>query len=325
MHLAGYPSGLVSSNWWHPDRFARTLGLEGKEALIRGYGVRELASAVPTLSISKSAGLAARIAGDALDLATLSSALRPDNPKRGNAAMAHSARCRHHVLDLAAYAGTKVVHRRGRAGNGIIRVEAVCRADHGRLAAWPVKTSRCRRIIAPRALWRPRSRSRSGKFTKPPLIRFGQIVGVGIVPVDIRKGATHGKRHEACSTERPIPSRQPFLGHSGRCDDARPRLGSRRARAHRSRRRDRDRSDARRAGRPPENRQQAAGRRLCGEPEVERSITIGKACGRALPALARPEDAAADHGRLRDRACDRRRPHALEGRGAARPRLRMGL
>lgn len=104
--------GLGVTELVAPGQIARTLGLEGKEALIRGYGVRELASAVPTLSISKSAGLAARIAGDALDLATLSSALRPDNPKRGNAALATALVAGITLLDLAAYAGTKVVHRR---------------------------------------------------------------------------------------------------------------------------------------------------------------------------------------------------------------------
>lgn len=91
---------------------ARALGLEGKEALIRAYGVRELASAVPTLSIDKSVGLAARIAGDVLDLATLSAALRPDNPKRGNAVLATALVAGITLLDLTAYAGTKTVHRR---------------------------------------------------------------------------------------------------------------------------------------------------------------------------------------------------------------------
>src|SRR3954447_21563425 len=37
-----------------PGRLARSLGLEGKEGLIRAYGARELASAVPTLSVDKS-------------------------------------------------------------------------------------------------------------------------------------------------------------------------------------------------------------------------------------------------------------------------------
>ena len=109
---AGSPSGSASPNWWRRDEIARTLGLEGKEGLIRGYGVRELASAVPTLSVDKSVGLASRIAGDALDLATLSSALHPDNPKRRNAAVATALVAGITLLDIAAYAGVKAAHRR---------------------------------------------------------------------------------------------------------------------------------------------------------------------------------------------------------------------
>lgn len=111
--LGWFSIGLGLTELVAPGRIARTLGLDGKEALIRSYGVRELASAIPTLSVSKSVGLAARIAGDALDLATLSSALHPDNPKRGNAAVATALVAGITLLDLAAYAGTKAVHGRG--------------------------------------------------------------------------------------------------------------------------------------------------------------------------------------------------------------------
>jgi hypothetical protein len=91
---------------------ARSLGLDHKEGLIRAYGARELASAVPTLSFDKSVGLGARIAGDALDLATLASALHPGNPKRDNAALATVLVLGITVLDLIAYQGVKVAHRR---------------------------------------------------------------------------------------------------------------------------------------------------------------------------------------------------------------------
>lgn len=99
-----------------PGRIARTLGLEGKEALIRAYGVRELASAVPTLSVEKSVGLASRIGGDALDLSTLAPALSHDNPKRNNAAIAMALVAGVTLLDVVAYSGVKAVHRRGRRG-----------------------------------------------------------------------------------------------------------------------------------------------------------------------------------------------------------------
>jgi hypothetical protein len=104
--------GLGVAELLAPGRIARTIGLDGKEALIRSYGARELASAVPTLSLDKPAGLAARIAGDALDLATLASALHPGNPKRNNAAVATAIIAGITLLDVAAYAGVKSAHRR---------------------------------------------------------------------------------------------------------------------------------------------------------------------------------------------------------------------
>jgi len=96
---------------------ARSLGLGHKEGLIRAYGARELASAVPTLSVDKTVGLGARIAGDLLDLATLASALHPGNPKRDNAAIATALVLGITVLDLLAYEGVKAVHRRAPGDN----------------------------------------------------------------------------------------------------------------------------------------------------------------------------------------------------------------
>lgn len=69
-------------------------------------------AAIPTLSVDKPIGLAARIGGDALDLATLASALRKDNPKRGNAAIATALVVGITLLDIVAYAGVKAAHRR---------------------------------------------------------------------------------------------------------------------------------------------------------------------------------------------------------------------
>jgi hypothetical protein len=78
--------------------------MEDKEGLIRAYGARELASAVPTLSVDKPIGLAARIGGDALDLATLATALHGNNPKRQNAMIATALVAGITLLDLIAYA-----------------------------------------------------------------------------------------------------------------------------------------------------------------------------------------------------------------------------
>ncbi len=69
-------------------KITRGLGMRGRENLVRAFGVREIASGFMTLSVDKQAGLASRIAGDALDISTLATAMRPDNHKRDNAALA---------------------------------------------------------------------------------------------------------------------------------------------------------------------------------------------------------------------------------------------
>lgn len=110
--LGWFSIGLGVAELVAPGRIARSLGLADKERLIWAYGARELASAVPTLSVDKPIGLASRIAGDALDLATLASALRRDNPKRNNAAIAMALVIGITLLDIAAYSGVKAAHSR---------------------------------------------------------------------------------------------------------------------------------------------------------------------------------------------------------------------
>jgi len=110
--LGWFSVGLGIAELVAPGRLARTLGLDDKEGLIRAYGARELASAIPTLSIDKPAGLAARLGGDALDLGTLATALHRDNPKRRNAAIATALVAGITLLDLAAFKGVKAAHRR---------------------------------------------------------------------------------------------------------------------------------------------------------------------------------------------------------------------
>jgi hypothetical protein len=115
--LGWFSIGLGIAELVAPGRIARTLGLDDKKGLIRAYGARELASAVPTLSVDKPVGLASRLAGDAVDLATLAPALRRDNPKRNNAAIATALVVGVTLLDLVAYSQVKSVHRRGHRGS----------------------------------------------------------------------------------------------------------------------------------------------------------------------------------------------------------------
>lgn len=110
--LGWFSVGLGVAELVAPGRIARTIGLDGKKGLIRAYGAREIASAVPTLSVDKQVGLASRIAGDALDLGTLALALRSDNPKRNNAAIATALVVGITLLDIIAFAGVKSAHSR---------------------------------------------------------------------------------------------------------------------------------------------------------------------------------------------------------------------
>lgn len=115
--LGWFSVGLGIVELVAPGQLARALGLDGKEGLIRAYGARELASAIPTLSVDQPMGLAARIAGDALDIGTLATGLHPGNPKRDNVMIAVALVAGITLLDLTAYKAVKVVHRRSRGSN----------------------------------------------------------------------------------------------------------------------------------------------------------------------------------------------------------------
>jgi hypothetical protein len=70
----------------------RALGMEDRTWLLRGFGLREIASGVGILSRdSPTLGVWSRVAGDALDLAALGSAYTSDNPERDNVALAIGA------------------------------------------------------------------------------------------------------------------------------------------------------------------------------------------------------------------------------------------
>ncbi|WP_349509735.1 hypothetical protein [Bradyrhizobium sp. ORS 285] len=87
-NLGWFSLGLGALEMLAPQRVTRALGMEGQEGLVRAYGAREIASGVLSLSTEKKTGLWSRVAGDGLDLATLMGGLHPDNPKKGNVALA---------------------------------------------------------------------------------------------------------------------------------------------------------------------------------------------------------------------------------------------
>ena len=133
-----------------PGYITRTLGLQGKERLVRAFGAREVLAGVPTLSVDRQVGLASRIAGDIIDIATLIPALSRHNPRRTNAFLALVAVGTVTALDCIALGGVSRVHSRSRGRSadysdrsglprGIAASRGLARQDHdpsqGRRAA----------------------------------------------------------------------------------------------------------------------------------------------------------------------------------------------
>jgi hypothetical protein len=77
------------------------LGMEGSETLVRAYGLREITKGVGILaSDDPTPWIWGRVAGDALDIATLVTGLDEDNPKRANVGLALAAVAGATALDL---------------------------------------------------------------------------------------------------------------------------------------------------------------------------------------------------------------------------------
>jgi hypothetical protein len=105
--LGWFSIGLGLTELLAPRALTRWLGMEGSEALVRAYGLREIGAGIMTLSPDKGIGLQSRVAGDALDIATLLAGLRADNPKRDNVAIALAMVLGVTLLDIA---GAKAVN-----------------------------------------------------------------------------------------------------------------------------------------------------------------------------------------------------------------------
>jgi hypothetical protein len=99
--LGWFSIGLGLAEVVAPEKIAGELGLEDRKNLVRLYGFREIAKGLGILSNRKPAGWVwGRVAGDALDLATLAGGLRRDNPKRDNVLKAIGAIVGVTVLDV---------------------------------------------------------------------------------------------------------------------------------------------------------------------------------------------------------------------------------
>ncbi len=95
-----------------PRAITRALGMEGRETLIRAYGMREIGAGVVSLSLERELGLTSRVAGDALDLVTLAACAGPSNNKRSNVSTALLMVAGIALIDVLATAATASRHRR---------------------------------------------------------------------------------------------------------------------------------------------------------------------------------------------------------------------
>jgi hypothetical protein len=99
--LGWFSIGLGAVEVLGGKSLARWLGMEQHETLIRAYGVREIVKGVGILSSSDpTPWIWGRVAGDALDLATLGKGLADPNAERDRVVMAMGAVAGVTVLDI---------------------------------------------------------------------------------------------------------------------------------------------------------------------------------------------------------------------------------
>lgn len=95
-----------------PRQLARALGMEAQTALIGAYGVREVATGIAILTRrDPTPWLWARVAGDALDLATLATGLDRRNREQGKVGLALTAVAGVTVLDVICAQGLSARRR----------------------------------------------------------------------------------------------------------------------------------------------------------------------------------------------------------------------
>jgi hypothetical protein len=84
-----------------PKALSRALGMEQHAGLIQAYGAREVATGIAILGADDPMPYVwGRVAGDALDLATLAPALDEENPQRHNVMLAVAAVAGVTLLDI---------------------------------------------------------------------------------------------------------------------------------------------------------------------------------------------------------------------------------
>ncbi|HLH51504.1 MAG TPA: cyclase dehydrase [Roseiarcus sp.] len=99
--LGWFSLGLGLAELFGSRRLCRAIGLEGREPLIRAYGVREAATGMAILmSHDPTPWIWGRVGGDALDLATLATGFKSSNGQAGALGVATAAVAGVTVLDL---------------------------------------------------------------------------------------------------------------------------------------------------------------------------------------------------------------------------------
>lgn len=110
--LGWYSIGLGLVELLAPRAITRALGLQGREGLVRAFGIRELGHGMLSLSVDKQVGLWSRVVGDVLDIAAILPALSPYNRKRDNAEVALVVLLGVTVLDILGAKGVSARHSR---------------------------------------------------------------------------------------------------------------------------------------------------------------------------------------------------------------------
>lgn len=115
--LGYFSLGLGLLELLAPRALCRALGMEGKENLVRAYGAREAMTGVAILmSHDPTPWIYGRVAGDAVDLATLAADPPEDGRQRANRAVAAVAVAGVTLLDAACAYGLSADKRLSRPG-----------------------------------------------------------------------------------------------------------------------------------------------------------------------------------------------------------------
>jgi hypothetical protein len=112
-NLGWFSLALGATELFAPRAIARSLGMQGREPLLRAYGMREIGAGMLTLSTEKQTGVWSRVAGDGLDIATLLAARRRNNPKRDNVGVALALVIGITAVDLVVAQLSTTCHARG--------------------------------------------------------------------------------------------------------------------------------------------------------------------------------------------------------------------